>query len=210
MTKLKVYSGMALMPGRNAHAVGQYHEVGQVTIYVSAPTKDAAYARLDEGGFTLSSRSGFKVDTGTAATVLIAAGVFAEPAVVVTHRMSTGPVLAFTHGIGARIIGQLVSTNHAWTFRPDVDPDTLFRSTFALHATQLANHDFPAQWLALAKELAGRGTNITAVEAAGWANLGFTPTEARKEMANGFTLEMVEYRENPHRARIWRAGKQIV
>lgn len=95
-----------------------------------------------------------------------------------------------------------------------------FRNAFTAGARQLAGHDFPDQWVAVADSFAEKGKIVTAEEAARWANLGFTPSEAAGEMAIGVTIEAAEEIEErlnrrhrrPHRpaAHIWRDGKRLV
>lgn len=92
--------------------------------------------------------------------------------------------------------------------------DTEFVTAFTEQARQLAGPDFAAQWVALAEKREDDNP-LTAQEAAGWANLGYTPSEAAAEMARGISLQDAQYIEDertrrPYAAHIWRDGKRLV
>lgn len=90
-----------------------------------------------------------------------------------------------------------------------------FREAFAAGARQLAGYDFPDQWVAVADRRAEAGQPITGENAARWANLGFTPSEAEAEILRDITPEDVEDAEDQRsrrpRAHIWRRdGTRII
>lgn len=92
------------------------------------------------------------------------------------------------------------------------DPQAVnFTREFRAAATQLNRPETACEWVRLAAELAGRGVTLTAQDAVGWANLGFMPGEAEREIAAGVTLEAARIAARGRgRAGIWRDGRRVL
>lgn len=104
---LKVFTaGPVLAPGAVARMVGNNHSIGQVDIYLSAPTKAAALAALAAAGLTASARN-VRIAAGLTADALAAAELFTEPTILVTHNRGTGTVVQLTAGAEPAVIGEV-------------------------------------------------------------------------------------------------------
>jgi hypothetical protein len=80
---------------------------------------------------------------------------------------------------------------------------TEFLAIFQAIAFQLAADDFGRQW---------HESGIDPRDAARWANIGYAPAEAQREMAAGVTLREAEYiaRGRRHVAEIRRKGELVI
>lgn len=86
---------------------------------------------------------------------------------------------------------------------------TEFIFVFRFFATQLAAPEIAAEWFALAGQLAEKDVELGPDDAARWANLGYLPGEAYREMLASGELAEIEHRKIPQRAGIWRHGQRI-
>jgi hypothetical protein len=119
---LKVFTtGPTIVPSEIAAAVGQRHHVGQASVYVSAPTKASAYDTVAALGMTPSVKSRFQQVASDRGDALTAAGLFADPTVLVTHLNGSGPVVRVADDGTHTVVGQLVSRDRVVTFIPAAD-----------------------------------------------------------------------------------------
>lgn len=74
----------------------------------------------------------------------------------------------------------------------------LFVAAYRAAATQLADRVYARQWHEM---------DVSPEDAATWANLGYTPSEAK---ASGLTLDQAKFAERPRdSAGVWRNGERI-
>lgn len=81
------------------------------------------------------------------------------------------------------------ATLDAWLNRPAGPGQIGFVHEFRATAARLNSFAIAGDWSRLAAKLAEQGVTLTAQDAASWANLGFTPGEAEREIAAGVTLD---------------------
>lgn len=113
---MRIYTtGTTIAPLAIARMVGNNHHVGQVDVYVSAPTKAAALAALAAADLSPSSARKLHVATGMTTDALAAAGLFAGPNILVTHTAGTGTVVQVTAGQDPAVIGDVTIADRGTT-----------------------------------------------------------------------------------------------
>jgi hypothetical protein len=105
---LKVFTtGTTIVPVAIARMVGNNHHVGQAAVYVSAPTKVIALRQLRLANLSPSNAGNLRQAADLTADALVAAGLFTEPTMLVTHTSGSGPVVQVGTARGAIVIGKV-------------------------------------------------------------------------------------------------------